>query len=81
MRERNEQSQIRENYFDVRAHLLYVPTFNTMKDFHYNDPAKLLGATTPTTSSLKNSWTRKSLTCSRKNSTRKHTSLPRPHHL
>ena len=28
------QSQTWENYFEVRAHLLYVPAFNTMKDFH-----------------------------------------------
>jgi len=40
-----------------------------MKDFHYNDPARSLGAATPTMSSLKNFWTRKSLTCSRKNNT------------
>jgi len=33
-RERDEQSQTQENYFKVRAHFLYVPTFNTMKDFH-----------------------------------------------
>ena len=31
--------------------------------FYYNNPARSLGAATPTTSSLKNSWTRKSLTC------------------
>ena len=45
-----EQSQIRENCFEVRAPLLYVLAFNTMKDFHYNDPARSLGAATPTTS-------------------------------
>ena len=33
-RERDEQSQTRENYFEIRAPLLYVPAFNTMKDFH-----------------------------------------------
>ena len=33
-RERDEQSQTRENCFEIRAHLLYVPTFNSMKDFH-----------------------------------------------
>ena len=32
--ERDKQSQTRENYFKIRAHLLYVPAFNTMKDFH-----------------------------------------------
>ena len=32
--ERDEQSQTRENYFEVRAPLLYVPAFNIMKDFH-----------------------------------------------
>ena len=79
MRERDEKSQARENYFEVRAHLLYVPAFNTMKDFHYNDLVRSLGAATPTTRSLKNSWTRKSLTYSPTNNTRKHTSLPRPH--
>ena len=31
-----EQSQTRENYFEVRAHLLYVPAFNTIKNFNYN---------------------------------------------
>jgi len=79
LRERDEQSQIRENCFEVRAHLVYVPAFTNMKDFYYNRPARLFGATVPTMSSLKNSWTRKSLTCSRKNSTCKVTSLPRPH--
>ena len=29
-----KQSQTREICFKVRAHLLYVPAFNTMKDFH-----------------------------------------------
>jgi len=47
-RERDEQSQTQENCFEVRAHLLYVPAFNTVKDFHYNDPARSLGAATPT---------------------------------
>ena len=79
MRERDEQSQTRENYFEVRAHLLYVPAFNIMKDFHYNDRVRSLGAATPTTSSLKNSWSRKSLNFSHKNNTHKHISLPRPH--
>ena len=46
------------------------------------DLARSLGATTPTTSSVKNSWTHKSLTYSRKNNTastlacRGHTSTP-----
>ena len=26
--------------------MFYVPAFNTMKDFHYNDPARSLGANT-----------------------------------
>ena len=43
------------------------------------DLARSLGTSTLTTSSLKNSLTRKSLTCSHKNNTRKHTSLTRPH--
>ena len=34
VREKDEQSQTQENYFVVRAHLLYVPAFNTMKNFH-----------------------------------------------
>jgi len=42
---------------------------------------RLLGAATPTTSSLKNSWTRKSLTYSRKNNTREPASSPRPQPL
>jgi len=33
-REKDEQSQTRENCFEIRAHLLYVPAFNTIKDFH-----------------------------------------------
>ena len=33
VRERDEQSQTRENYFEVQTHLLYIPAFNTMKDF------------------------------------------------
>ena len=32
--ERDEQSQTRKIYFKIRAHLLYVPAFKTMKDFH-----------------------------------------------
>ena len=32
--ERNEQSQARENCFEIRAPLLYVPAFYTMKYFH-----------------------------------------------
>jgi len=39
--ERDEQPQTSENYFEVRAHLLYVPAFNTMKDFHYNRSLKI----------------------------------------
>ena len=31
-----EQSQTREICFEVRAPLLYIPTFNTMKDFNQN---------------------------------------------
>ena len=40
-RERDEQSQILENYFEVRVYLLYVPAFNTMKNFHYNQSCKI----------------------------------------
>ena len=29
-----EQSQTREICFKLRAHLLYIPAFNIMKDFH-----------------------------------------------
>jgi len=32
--ERDKQSQTREICFEVRAHLLYIFAFNTMKDFH-----------------------------------------------
>ena len=39
--ERDEQSQTRENCFEVRAPLLYVPAFNTMKDFHENRSRKI----------------------------------------
>ena len=34
VREREKQSQTRRICFEVRAHLLYVSAFNTMKDFH-----------------------------------------------
>ena len=61
--------------------LLYVPAFNTMKDFRYNDPARSLSAAIPTTSSLKNSRTQKFLTCSHKNNTREPTSSSRPQPL
>ena len=57
---------------------LYVLAFTTMKDFHYNNHARSLGAATPTTSSLKNSWAHKSLTCSYKNNIREPASSPRP---
>jgi len=55
------------------------PPSTLWKIFKIIDPARSLGAATPTTSSLKNSRTRKSLTCSRKNNTHKLTSLPRSH--
>jgi len=42
VRERDEQSQTQENCFEVRAHLLYVLAFNTMKDFHYNQSRKII---------------------------------------
>ena len=57
------------------------PPLTLWRIFTRNDPARSLGAVTPTTSSLKSSWTRKSLSCSRKNNIRKHTSLSRPHLL
>ena len=41
--------------FRGSSHLLYILAFTTMKDFHYNDPARSLGVATPTMSSLKNS--------------------------
>ena len=44
-----------------------------------NNPSRSLGAATLSTSFLKNSWTRKSLTYSYKNNTHKQTSLPRSH--
>ena len=43
-RERDKQSQTFEICF-------YVPAFNIMNDFHYNNPARSLGIATPTTSS------------------------------
>ena len=64
-----EQSQTREICFEVRAHLLYVPAFNTMKDFHYKPippdhsvsqhlqgefTLELLGLSSPFTCSRKN---------------------------
>ena len=67
--------------FRGSSHLLYVPAFTAMKNFHYNHPIRSLGAASPTTSSLKNSWTRKSLTYSRKNNTHEPTSSPRPQPL
>ena len=60
-----EQSQIWENCFEV----LYVPAFNTMKDFHYKtDPTGSLGAATLTSEfTLELLWTLQSLSCFRKN--------------
>ena len=55
------------------------PPSTLWRIFAIIDPARSLGAATPTMSFLKNSWTYKSLTCSRKNNTRKQSSLPRPH--
>jgi len=46
------------------------PRLHHYEGIHYNDPITSLGATTPTTSSLKNSWTCMFLTCSRKNNIR-----------
>ena len=46
-----EQSQTREICFEVRAPLLYVPAFNTMRISTKNDPTGSLGAATPTMSS------------------------------
>ena len=43
--------------------------------------ARSLSATTHIMSSFKNSWTRKSLTCSHKNNTHEHVSSPRPQAL
>ena len=45
------------------------PLLPLLRIFIKNDPARSLGTATPTTSSLKSSWTHKSLTCSRKNNT------------
>ena len=68
VRER-EQAQTWENYFEIRAPLLYVPAFNTMKDFHYKTippdhlvpqhlqgefTVELLGLSSPFTRSRKN---------------------------
>ena len=75
-----EQSQTPEICFEVRAPLLYVPAFNTMKDFHYkrshritwcrntyNDfTLELFGLTSPSLVPARTTH-------------RKHTSLPRPH--
>ena len=75
-----EQSQTREICFEVRAPLLYVPAFNTMKDFHYKPippdhsvPQHLQGVHTRILG-----LTSRSLVPSR-TTHRKHTSLSRPH--
>ena len=81
----NIKTQVREGEISNRKHERFISRFEhttslpspLWKFFTIIDPARSLGAATPTTSSLKNSWTHKSLTCSRKNNTRKHTSLPR----
>ena len=39
--ERDKKSQIQEICFEIRAHLLYIPAFNIMKDFHYNQSWKI----------------------------------------
>ena len=55
VREREMSNCKHERIVSRFESLLYVPAFNTMKDFYYNDPARSLGAATPTTSFLKNS--------------------------
>ena len=55
------------------------PVLDFSRINHQVDPARSLGDATLTTSSLKNSWTCKFLIWSRKNNTRKLTSLTRPH--
>ena len=77
--ERDEQSQTREICFEVRATCSMSPPSPLWRISNIIDPARSLGIATPTTSSLKNSWTRKSLTCSRKNNTREPVSSPRLH--
>ena len=66
--ERREMSNHKQRII-VSRFKFYVLAFTTMKDFHYNDPSRSLSIATPKMSSLKNSWTHKSLTCSCKNNT------------
>ena len=57
------------------------PRLHRRRIFTKIDPTRSLSTATLTTSSLKNSWTRKSLICSRKNNTREPASSPRPQPL
>ena len=76
-----EQSQTWEICFEARAHLLYIPAFKTMKDFHYKP--------IPSDHSVPNTYkwvhTRTSLDSlvpsliPARTTHRKHTSLSRPH--
>jgi len=68
-RGREKQSQTWEICFVVRATFSTSPPLLLWRISTIIDISRSLGVATPTTSSLKNSWTRKSLTYSRKNNT------------
>ena len=54
------QSQTQRVCFEVRAHLLYIPAFETRRISTIIDPTgSLLGAATPTTLGLPSPYTRK----------------------
>ena len=54
-RERDKQSQTRENYFEIRVTCSMSPPSLQYRIFTKNNPARSLDATTPTTSFLENS--------------------------
>ena len=62
-----EQSQTQGICFEVRAHLLYIPAFDTQRISTIIDPTGSPGAATPTTLRLPSPYTRKP------------TGSPRPH--
>ena len=63
--------------FRGSSHLLYVFSFIAMKDFHKKWSRKITQCRNTYNEALKNSWTSKFLTCSRKNNTRGLANSPR----
>ena len=53
----SEQSQTQGICFEIRAHLLYIPAFDTRRISTLIDPTGSLGAATPTTLGLPSPYT------------------------